>query len=94
MAISMELRAKPAKDVLFRDLGGETVLLDTASGSYFGLNEVSARIWALLAGGETVGGTLATLEAEYDAPAEQLRADLLTLVEELAASGLLVLEQE
>jgi hypothetical protein len=94
LAITMQARAKPAKDVLFRDLGGETVLLDTASGSYFGLNEVGARIWALLTGGENVASTLATLEAEYDAPAEKLRADLLALVEELVASGLLVLDQE
>ena len=90
--VTNEARVKPAKDVLFRDLGGEAVLLDLASGSYFGLDGVGTRIWALIAGGKTLAAIVAALAAEYDAPAERLQADLLILVEELIASKLLLLE--
>jgi len=91
--IAIESRVNPAPNVLFRDLGGEAVLLDVGTGSYFGLNEVGARIWQLLAGGETIAGTLAKLVQEYEAPEDQLRADLLALVAELVTSGLLVAEK-
>jgi hypothetical protein len=92
VTVSLETRVRPAADVLFRQLGGEAVLLNLATGSYFGLNEVGARIWALLAGGATLAASLAILSAEYDASAEQLRIDLLALVEELVGNGLLVVE--
>jgi hypothetical protein len=92
VTVALETRVRPAADVLFRQLGGEAVLLNLATGSYFGLNEVGARIWALLGAGETLRASLATLSAEYDASAEQLRADLLALVDELVANGLLVVE--
>jgi len=36
-------------DVVFRDLAGEAVILNLASGIYFGLNEVGTRMWNLLA---------------------------------------------
>jgi hypothetical protein len=83
-------RVRPAANVLFRQLGGEAVLLSLASGSYYGLNEVGARIWTLIAGGSDLAGVLAVLEAEYAAPVERLRSDLLEIVEELLGSGLLV----
>ena len=78
--------------MLFRDLGGEAVLLDVASGSYFGLNEVGARVWRLITEGKTLPEVAAALAAEYAVPGEQLQADLLALVEDLAANRLLVVE--
>ena len=35
-------------EVLFQEVGGEAVLLDLASESYFGLDDVGMRIWQLL----------------------------------------------
>ena len=37
-----------SSEVLAQELGGETVLLDQASESYFGLDAVSTRAWQLL----------------------------------------------
>jgi hypothetical protein len=92
--ITLATRVRPAKDVLYRDLAGESVLLDVASGSYFGLDEVGTRIWALLVAGEPLDRIVAALAAEYDAPADRLRADLLALVEELHASKLVLVEED
>jgi hypothetical protein len=91
--ITLAARVRPAKDVLHRDLVGESVLLDVVSGSYFGLDEVGTRIWALLAAGEPLDRIVAILATEYDATAERLCADLLALVEELYASRLVVVEE-
>ena len=90
---TLESRLRTAPDVLFRDLGREGVLLDLASGSYFGLDEVGTRIWQLVAGGETLAAALAVLAAEYDAPEEKVCEDLLRLVDELLESRLLVVAE-
>jgi hypothetical protein len=92
MDVTLDTRVRPAHDVLFRQLGGEAVLLNLATGSYFGLNEVGARVWTLAVGGENLAAALAILRTEYDASEERLRADLLALVEELLGDELLVVE--
>jgi hypothetical protein len=78
--------------ILFRDLAGEAVLLDPEAGIYFGLNEVGTRTWNLLGAGATLGAVHAALLAEYDAPPERIWDDLLALVGDLLAQGLLQLE--
>jgi hypothetical protein len=76
------------ESVLFRDLDGEAVLLETGSGRYYGLNEVGTRMWSLLQlHGETETACHALL-MEYDVPEDRLREDLLRFVETLAARGL------
>ena len=35
-------------DVVYRELGGEMVLLNLKTGVYFGLNETGAEMWTLL----------------------------------------------
>jgi hypothetical protein len=86
----MKLVDKPviSRQVMARELGGEIVILDLASGNYFGLDEVGARIWKLIGEGKTLGETLDILLAEYEVERPQLEADLLGLVERLEAQGL------
>lgn len=88
MDISLAQRAKPTPDVLCQDVGGEAVLLDLASESYFGLDPVGARIWTLLDQDQPLQQILETLCAEYDAPRERLQGDLIALVAQLAGAGL------
>jgi hypothetical protein len=85
-------RVQVAGNVLFRDVGNEAVLLNLATSSYFGLNEIGARVWRLLASGASLAGVLEALQSEYDVPEEQLRRDLRALVDELVAEKLLVVE--
>ncbi len=87
-AISLDRTVQHAPDVLFQQVGEETVLLDLAGENYFGLNVVGARIWQLIGDGATLQGVFDSLVQEFDAEPERIRADLLALVDELAKAGL------
>jgi len=81
-------RLIPSEDAVFRELEGETVLLNLESGTYFGLNAVGTRIWSLIQDKGSLETVLAALRGEYDAPTEVLERDLLRLAAELCAKGL------
>lgn len=83
------------QDVVFQEVGGETVLLNVTSGVYYGLDPVGSRIWKLLA--EKEGRLQAVFEAmleEYDVNPERLEEDLLRLIRDLQANGLAEVIQE
>jgi hypothetical protein len=86
--IDLTTRVTIPDSVLFRDLDGEAVLLETVTGRYYGLNEVGTRMWSLLQVHGEIEAVCRTLVAEYDASEERLREDLLRFVDTLAASGL------
>lgn len=75
--------------VMARQVGEECVMLDLANGTYFGLDPVGARVWQCLVEGRTPAGACDAVLAEFDAPREQVEADVARLVEDLEASGLL-----
>ena len=78
-----------SEDVVTREVGDETMLLDLASGTYFGLDAVGGRFWQLLEEGKSaLEGRDALLEA-YDVGADQLTQDLEALLADLAAHGLI-----
>ena len=74
--------------VMSRQVGDETVILDLSSGMYFGLDPVGARIWQLLNDGQSVDAVVITLLGEYDVTEDQLRQDVNSLVSELVSRGL------
>ncbi len=78
-----------APNVKFRDLGGESVLLELESGRYFGLDEVATRMWTLLVEHGTQAPVLDTLEQEYDVDAARLRADLASFLSRLEEHSLI-----
>lgn len=82
-------RVTVPESVLFRDLDGEAVLLETGSGRYYGLDEVGTRMWNLLQLHGETAAVCRTLLAEYDVPEDRLREDLGRFIETLAARGLL-----
>ena len=86
--ITLAHQAQPNDDVLFQEVGGEAVLLNLASESYFGLNEVGTRIWSLLGENTQLQNAFDILSAEYNVEPAQLETDLLTLVDEMAKAGL------
>jgi len=78
--------------VIVRQLGDESVMLDMASGYYFGLDPVGARIWQLLSETSSLAEIVERLAQEYDVTPEQANSDLVRFVEELKANGLLNVE--
>jgi len=89
MTLASRVRVSP--EVLLQEIGGESVLLDTASENYFGLNSVGTHIWRLLDGGTDLRTVCDTVLAEYDVPTEQLEHDVIALVGQLADAGLVTI---
>lgn len=87
--ITLSTRVTVPAPVLFRDLEGEAVILETESGRYYGLNEIGTRIWSLLQVHEDVGVAFAQLLEEYTVGPDQLCDDVLRFVELLVARRLL-----
>lgn len=75
--------------VMARQVGEETVILDLASGTYFGLDPVGARIWQLMSESKTLAEVCATMLAEYEVTREDIERDVLRLAEELHAKQLI-----
>ncbi len=90
--VSLDSSVVVPKDVVFREIAGESVLLDLRTGEYFGLNEVGTRIWSLLAETGSLGLAHERLLEEFEVDPSQLRRDLLSLVEELARRCLVDLD--
>lgn len=76
-------------EVLFQEVAGELVLLDMRSETYFGLNEVGARVWHLLNQGMTINEIVDALQQEFDVSSDILAADVRELLQQLSAAGLL-----
>ena len=74
--------------VMARLVGDETVILDLASGTYYGLDPVGARSWQLMAEGKTLATVCEILLDEFDVTRETLERDVLHLTQELSAKGL------
>ena len=78
-----------SKDVLAQELAGETVLLDLASESYFGLDSVGTRVWQLLGEGAEQEQVVAALLEEYEVERAVLERDITDLLGRLAEAGLI-----
>lgn len=88
MKLTDQVRVPP--EVIARQVGEETVMLDLAKGAYFGLDPVGARMWQLLIEGKTLAEVCGAIVKEYDVSHDAVERDLLALVAELMAQGLIV----
>lgn len=83
---------KISENVLFQEIEGECVLLNMESEQYFGLDEVGARMWQILAQGGDPLKVLTQMQLEYETDEETLRKDLSNLLEELKNEDLIAVE--
>lgn len=74
--------------VMARQVGEELVILDLASSTYFGLDDVGTRIWQLFSEKKSLGEVCEAMALEYDCPQETLLQDIRKMVDELSAKGL------
>lgn len=73
---------------MLREVGGETVLLNLESETYFGLDDVGTEILRNLRAGKTIDATVDSLLEQFDVERDVLHRDVVDLVEELVQSGL------
>lgn len=82
-------RISVVPSVVSKKVGDETVLLDFDAGVYYGLDPVGTRIWELLAEQHSTSEIVDMMLAEYEVTRELLERDVLALVDDLAAHGLI-----
>jgi len=75
-------------DQVSSDLNGETIILNLASGQYFGLEGVGNDVWELLQKPTTIQAICAEIQERYDVEAQACAADVTTLIAELLDEGL------
>lgn len=90
--MSLPSKVRIPDGVMARPVAEEVVILDLASGNYFGLDPVGARIWQSFVEGKAPSETHRLLLDEYDVGAEALEADIERLIGELQEKGLLLVE--
>ena len=74
--------------VLFTEVDGTAVLLNTQTNQYFSLDEVGARFWELLKDKILLPEIYETLLSEYEVTPTKLEQDILELVKRLNENGL------
>lgn len=89
MAISYSARVTPGRDVLFRTVGDEALLLKLDTEQYLGLDPVGARIWTVLSEAPSIQAAYDRLLDEYDVTPERLRQDLEQFLGTLIEQGLI-----
>jgi hypothetical protein len=85
---SIESTVRISDDVAFRELEGESVLLNMRTGIYFGLDAVGTRIWQLIEQHGRLASVRDELVREFEVDADAATRDLLDLAGELAERGL------
>ena len=75
--------------VVWKNLQGETVLLNPMTGKYFGLTKVGCSFWEKADGLRTLAQITDLLMEEYEVERERLSADIDALVNTLASQELI-----
>jgi len=92
--ISRRSKVVVIKDILSTDLSGEAAILNLKNGIYYGLDPIGARIWNLVQRPTTFTEIRDTILDEYDVEREKCESDILLLLGQLAAEGLIEVVEE
>ena len=86
--LNQESAYRLASDILHVDTPGEVVLMDYASGKYFGLKGAVRRIFDRLRDGASLTEMTAEIASHYQVSEEMVRNDLLKVLDALEKAGL------
>jgi len=86
--LSVDSVVVAAREQVSCKLEDEAAILNLASGVYYGLDPVGARIWHLIQQPRSVQEVLDTLLDHYEVERERCARDLLALLQKLLAEGL------
>jgi hypothetical protein len=81
-------------DVIDAEIDQEIVALNIENGTCYGLNRVGSRIWSLLAAPIRIGDICATLLTEYKVEPSSCERQVVDLLEEMRAEGLIATREE
>lgn len=82
-----------SKSVVITEEKEESVLLNTKSGKFFGLDKIGTVIWGLIREGHSQDVVVKKILQAYDAPYEIVEKDVNDLLNELKRHGLVILNE-
>jgi hypothetical protein len=82
------MRVEISDGVIWRDVGGDVVILNVETGVYFGIDGSGSQMWRELAEHGSVEKTLESVQQQFDVGPDELRRDVRDLVELLVEKGL------
>jgi hypothetical protein len=81
-------RYRVAEHIHARRFDDEVVVLDLGAGEYYSLDAVGSAIWEQLKDGQTADAIVGRLLAAYEVDEPTARADVMRIIRELLAAGL------
>jgi hypothetical protein len=88
------MKLQISDDVVFRIIGNEAVIQNTASRVCFNLDEIGTRMWQLIWDYRSTEDVIAALLNEYKVREKQVRRDVDRLVQQLIAKGLVNIDPQ
>lgn len=86
--LSVDSVVVAASEQLSSELGDETVILNLADSSYYGLDAVGSRIWSLIQEPKEVREVVDTLVQEYEVEPDRCERDTVALLSDLRSRSL------
>lgn len=83
MPLTVDDIVEVSRDAIFRDINGESVILDLDAGVYYGLDEVGTCAWRAMERGGPLRQALAAIVGTFDVDAATAERDLLELARAL-----------
>jgi hypothetical protein len=75
--------------VMHETIEGEVILIDLTTGSYYSLRAAGAAVWHAIENGADEDGIRDALELRYEGPSDEIRSAVGSLLDDLAAEGLI-----
>ena len=88
----LETRLTRNPDLVSTEVDGETVMMDVASGHFFGLDPVGTLVWETLSAPTSVDAVARRVREAFDAgSSDDVEADMLDFLTELLGDGLVTI---
>lgn len=85
---SLHQKIQRQKEVAWRMIDGEAVIITPADSTMHSLNDVGTRIWELITGNRTLREVADVIQTEFDVEADRAQKDTIWFAECLAKKGL------
>lgn len=89
--MSLDSIVVATKNLVSCALDEESAILNMDNSVYYGMNVVGTRVWNLVQKAQSIRTIRDAIVNEYDVTPEQCERDLLTLLDQMAAEGLIVI---
>ena len=87
--ITLSVVFQRCKDVRYRIIDGEAVVIRQEAGEVLGINDVGARLLELVDGNLPVAKLIDTLDGDYEVERSVLERDVFEFLQELVGAGLI-----